>query len=269
VLSPPPGPAPSVHVSAALRRSRRRLTASLLTVTFALGVVLPGASPVGAPVRVVWADEPASNGVVVVALPGATDAAWPIARALYGRFGMLPPGLTDAEARTLAGETVPVPVLDAPPATSAPATPTAKAASVPTATNPSRERLAHLTRLREEVEKPATRHEALADLVRITHARGAVIVGAAAGVTITRTYSAETKLIADALTSPSENVDIDKIAAEARTKTAAKTEANSFLRSPWTWVAVGAGALLGTVLYLTTRSSSTSDTVPLRLQTDR
>jgi hypothetical protein len=254
------------------------VAASVLCLTVALGAVVPGASPLSE--RVAHAAEPAdkalAGGVVVVALPGATDAAWPIARALYGKHGLLPPGLTDAEARTLAGESVAAPT---PVRRETPTSPVGSAgaessapASATTGTTTDRgasARLVELARLRDEVEKPATRHAALADLVRLTRARGAIIVGTAAGITVTRTYAAESKLIADALTSPSDQVDIDKIAQEARSKTGPKPAGSSLLRSPWTWAAVGAAAVLGTVIYFSSKRDTGSDTVPLRLATDR
>lgn len=224
----------------------------------------PRATPDAAPPQATTA----AQGVVVVALSGATDAAWPIARALYGKHGLLPPGLTDAEARALAGESPPAPPA-ATPATAASTAPPAMSADAPRGPAPT-DRVAEITRLRAEIERPATRHAALADLVALTRARGALIVGAAAGVTVTRLYVAETKLIGDAITAPSDSVDIDKIAADAGAKTKPKTASTSLLRSPWTWVAVGAAAVLGTVIYLVSKGESKSaDGVPLRLSTDR
>lgn len=213
-------------------------------------MVLPGASAV-------HAQEPVTKGVVVVALPGATDAAWPVARSLYGRYGLLPGNLPDAEARVLAGE--------APPETSS-----AKPEDEASARSVAHLRL--LARLRDEVAQEPTRKAALAALAKETQARGAVLVGAAAGITVTRTYAVETGLLGDAITAPSEHLDIDKIAADARSRTAPKpppTKVPGFVKSPWTWIAVGAAAIAGTAVYLSTRGEDASTGVPVRLRTDR
>jgi hypothetical protein len=52
------------------------------------------------------ADEVAreAKGLAVLATDGATDAAWPIARAVYGSELLRPPTVDDARARVLAGE---------------------------------------------------------------------------------------------------------------------------------------------------------------------
>ncbi|HEY2366166.1 MAG TPA: hypothetical protein VGH87_07270, partial [Polyangiaceae bacterium] len=53
------------------------------------------------------ADEPQlkPRGLVVIATDGATDAAWPLARAVYGDEMLRPRDVDDAKARVLAGET--------------------------------------------------------------------------------------------------------------------------------------------------------------------
>lgn len=198
-----------------------------------------------------------TRGVVVVALPGATDAAWPVARGLYGRHGLLPGSLPDADARVLAGEPPP------------------EAGSGKPDDEASARTIAHLrtlARLRDEAAREPTRKAALAALAKETQARGAVLVGTAAGITVTRTFSAETGLLGDALTSPSEQLDIDKIAEDARRRTTPKpapTKLPGFVKSPWTWIAVGAAAIAGTAVYLSTRGEDASTAVPLRLRTDR
>jgi hypothetical protein len=219
-------------------------------------MVLPGASAV-------HAQEPDARGVVVVALPGGTDAAWPIAKALYGKHGLLPPGLGDAEARVLAGEEPPAQRIASVEAkegqTTAEADESARATS----------HLRLLARLRDEASQEPTRRAALIALTKETHARAVVLVGAAAGITVSRTFSAETGTLGDALTSPSNDLAIDKIAQEAHRKSAPKTQVPAFLKSPWTWVAVGAAAVLGTSVYLLSRTENASTSVPLRLRTDR
>jgi len=51
------------------------------------------------------------EGVAVVALAGAADAAWPLAQAIYAKASLKPAGLDEARARVLAGES---PASDAP-----------------------------------------------------------------------------------------------------------------------------------------------------------
>ncbi len=216
----------------------------------ALGTILPGASAV-------HAQEPAARGVVVVALPGATDATWPVARGLYGRHGLLPGSLADADARVLAGEPPPEPTV-------------ARAEDDASARAVARLRL--LARLRDEAAQEPTRKAALTALAKETQARGAVLVGSAAGITVTRVFAVETGLLGEALTGPSESLDVDKIAADARSRTAPKpapTKLPGFVKSPWTWIAVGAAAIAGTAVYLSTRGEDASPNVPLRLKTDR
>jgi hypothetical protein len=73
--------------------------------TFALGLL--GAVAAGGPA---WADAapasapaPAPAGLAVVALGGATDAAWPLARSIYGAPGLRAGGVDEAHARVLCG----------------------------------------------------------------------------------------------------------------------------------------------------------------------
>jgi len=47
------------------------------------------------------------QGLAVVALPGATDVAWPLAEAVYGEPTLRPNAIDDATARALCGEPVP------------------------------------------------------------------------------------------------------------------------------------------------------------------
>ena len=47
---------------------------------------------------------PAPNGLAVVAMAGATDAAWPLAREVYATPSLRPYGVDEARARVLCGE---------------------------------------------------------------------------------------------------------------------------------------------------------------------
>jgi hypothetical protein len=53
------------------------------------------------------ADEPAPKGLAVLATDGATDAAWPLAAAVYGDAALRPARIDDPTARVLAGEAAP------------------------------------------------------------------------------------------------------------------------------------------------------------------
>src|ERR1019366_3707635 len=50
------------------------------------------------------APAPAPNGLAVVAMAGAADAAWPLAREIYATPSLRPYGVDEAHARVLAGE---------------------------------------------------------------------------------------------------------------------------------------------------------------------
>jgi hypothetical protein len=50
---------------------------------------------------------PAVNGIAVVALPGAADAAWPLAQAVYSTPSLRPYGVDESHARVLCGEPPP------------------------------------------------------------------------------------------------------------------------------------------------------------------
>lgn len=47
---------------------------------------------------------PPAVGIAVVAAPGATDAAWPLARSVYAEASLRPGGMDEARARALCGE---------------------------------------------------------------------------------------------------------------------------------------------------------------------
>jgi hypothetical protein len=85
---------------------RRSVIAMGLVAGWAASVGLPArAEPPRIPAVTVSASAaPATRGVVVVAAAGATDAAWPLAQALYGDASLRPVGLDEAHARVLCGE---------------------------------------------------------------------------------------------------------------------------------------------------------------------
>jgi hypothetical protein len=82
-----------------------------MRVAIAVGVILAGfalgpsaeaqeAAPTAAPAP----PAVATSGIAVVALSGATDAAWPLAQLVYGTPSLRPPALDEVHARILCGE---------------------------------------------------------------------------------------------------------------------------------------------------------------------
>jgi len=64
-------------------------------------------TPAPAPVPAPAAPTSAPSGLAVVALPGATDAAWPLARGIYATASLRPAALDEPHARVLCGEPAP------------------------------------------------------------------------------------------------------------------------------------------------------------------
>lgn len=89
-----------------------RRVALLVRLVLALVVVSPAAfaqdpAPPSAPAPLAPAPVAAPQGLAVVALGEATDAAWPLAQAVYGTPSLRPTMLDEARARVLCGEPAP------------------------------------------------------------------------------------------------------------------------------------------------------------------
>lgn len=96
LASPPAaaqGPAPASPAPATSTASATAPAATAPAATAALPALPPVAT--------------APTGLAVVALGGTTDAAWPLAHAVYGQPSLRPSGLDEARARILCGETPP------------------------------------------------------------------------------------------------------------------------------------------------------------------
>jgi hypothetical protein len=76
------------------------LGVALLCANAAAGDVPPAPAPAPAEPRA---------GLMVVALPGAADAAWPLARSVYGDASLRPGAIDEPHARVLCGEPPPAP----------------------------------------------------------------------------------------------------------------------------------------------------------------
>lgn len=84
-----------------------RLVLALVVVSPAAFAQDPAPPSASAPVPLAPAPVAAPQGLAVVALGGATDAAWPLAQAVYGTPSLRPMVLDEAHARVLCGEPAP------------------------------------------------------------------------------------------------------------------------------------------------------------------
>ncbi len=215
--------------------------------------VMPGvarAAPVvtSLPLATSSVPEPSRNGVVVVGIGAAvSDAAWPVAKAVYGDAS-LRPGVADREARALAGDAVPN---DAPPA------------------------VRELGELRGKLggADDVTTRVLLAEIARRTRARGvAVVTVAADGATEVRVYDAAEDRVESTRHRSEPNggwtpfvgalhTRYPKPAGETTVATAPtppdSKSSGSFLSSPWFWVAIGAATVGGVAAYALTRDDGT------------
>jgi hypothetical protein len=203
------------------------------------------------------ADEPAPKpkGLVVVATDGATDAAWPLARAVYSDEMLRPREIDDAKARVLAGE----------------------AGSAD---------LAELAELRAGVkgDDAASRQvlAALANKLRVV----AVVVVSPGDPPSARLFDAETKAF-DAARYTSEKGEwasavkslerwylptppplvtaVPKEPEPAKPTDKPKEKSKSFYESPWFWAAIGAALLIGGGVLIAT-NIQTSDTIHMQVK---
>ncbi len=208
------------------------------------------------------ADE-ARHGYVVVAVPGATDIAWPLARGVYGSAVLKPAVIDDARARVLAGEPVP----------------TGAGAD-----------LTELAELRAGVKgDDAASREVLAALAQKLSVHGIVVV--LADPPAARVYDAATRAFDAAQYAPDAATNTAAVTWDGTvrslerpflpvrqpstvlstgpgTKPAAtkKSESKAFYESPWFWVAIGTAALIGGGVLIAT-NVQTGDTLHLQMKT--
>jgi len=237
------------------------LTAGLLVAASGAGTVsaqpTSGASP--APDSVPAA---APAGLAVVALPGATDAAWPLAQAVYADPGIRATAIDEAHARVLCGEAI---------APSAPVD------------------------LRDLAESVAALHgddvPSRAILAEIAHRftlRGLVVVRVDEGHPAARVFIASTGAFDPATYGPD---DAPSLSWSTSTRLLARTFASTpapvaapvlathaepifqnspprprhFYESGWFWGALAAAAFGGGAIYLATRDNS-SQAIHLEVQ---
>ena len=199
--------------------------------------------------------QPKPKGVVVVATDGATDAAWPLARAVYADEILRPRDIDDAKARVLAGEA-------------------------------GGAQLSELAELRAGVkgDDAASRQvlAALADKLRVI----AVIVVSAGDPPSARLYDAETKAFDAARYAPEKGewtgavkslerwylpsppplgTAVPKEPEPAKPQDKPKEKSKSFYESPWFWAAIGAALLIGGGVLIAT-NVQTGDTIHMQVR---
>jgi hypothetical protein len=203
--------------------------------------------------RFARADEPAkTKGYVVVATDGATDAAWPLAGAIYSSELLKPKGIDDARARVLAGEPAPDDAA-----------------------------MCELAELRAGVkgDDAASRQvlSALADKLQVS----GVVVVLSGDPPVARLFDATTKAFEAARYSPDKGdwkpvvraleqpflpaapPLVTRIEAGSPGKPTQKSKA--FYESPWFWVAIGAALLIGGGVLIAT-NVQTSDTLRMQVK---
>jgi len=230
-------------------------------------------------------DGGAAHGVVVLALEGATAAAWPLAQEVYKRDALRPLGLDESRARILVGE-----------------------AAVGEARGDVSPALRDLAELRAAVaaskRDDAPTRRLLATIAAESHAQGVVVVAlepsrgdsgdgtpAIAPRPTARVFLASTggydaasyrpddvlawKPTVESLERSFAGSSTGPVRATRSTSPAARTDARStgersrpFYSSPWLWGALGAAAVGGLALFFATRDSD-RDTIHVDVQVPR
>jgi hypothetical protein len=198
------------------------------------------------------------GGVIVIALPGATDAAWPLARAVYGDASVRPVSMDEPHARVLCGETAP-----------------------PNAAPDVRDLAETVASLRGD---DAPSRAMLGDIAFRFSARAVVVVRADSGRPSARVFLPDTRTF-DAVTYGPD--DAPSVSWSAATRhlvrtfgtnhapalathegPEAPTRQREFYESGWFWGALGAAAFAGGTVFLATRDSGSS-TIHLHLEVPR
>jgi len=207
----------------------------------------------------------APRGLAVVALGGATDAAWPLAQAVYGTPSLRPSVLDEAHARILCGEPAPA---------GAPSDVRDLAESLAAVKGedaPSRMLLGEIARrlnvrallvVRVEAGHPTARvflpETGAFDAAAYGPDSGPTVSWAAASQSLARTYGGEPPVpmptSAPALATHEEPII-----------TVPPPKGKAFYESGWFWGAVGAAAFAGGAIFFATRDNSES-TIHLQMQ---
>jgi hypothetical protein len=187
----------------------------------------------------------APTGIVLLALDGATDRAWPLAQSVYGDAALRPATLDETGARALAGE-------------------------------PAKEgwsaRARELSELRAAVHgEDAASRRILASLCRELSVRGIVVVSADGERSKATLFVADGERFEPAAISPASGTSPAELVASLRARFAPeppravdpRPEKKSVFRSGWFWGAVALAAGAASVILLTGRETEKSSTIQL------
>jgi hypothetical protein len=198
---------------------------------------------------------PAAVGLAVVALAGATDAAWPLARAIYAEASLRPTSMDEPRARVLCGE------------------------PAPSGAPPDVRDLAETVAALRGDDAPS--RALLGDIARRFSVRAVVVVRVDAGRPSARAFladagsfdaatytpdgagppsswSAPTRSLVRAFGSDSAPVAHAPTLATHEAGNGTPPPHRQFYESGWFWGALGAAAFAGGAVFLATRDSSAS-----------
>jgi len=250
-----------------------RRVALLVRLVLAVIVVSPAAfAQDPAPLPSVTAAQPsapvpvsAPRGLAVVALGGATDAAWPLAQVVYGTPVLRPAALDEAHARILCGEPAPA---GAPPDMRDLAE---SLAAVKGEDAPSRMLLGEMARrlnvrallvVRVEAGRPVARvflpDTGAFDAAAYGPDAGPTISWVAASQSLARTYGGE-PTVPPPTTAPALATHEELLI------TVPPPKSKAFYESGWFWGALGAAAFAGGAIFFATRDNGES-TIHLQMQ---
>jgi hypothetical protein len=245
-----------------------------VTLVVGLAIVVAGrASPAladpAAPSPAAASPAPAPAGIAVVALPGATDAAWPLARSVYEAPSLKPRLVDEAHAHVLCGEA-------APSGATADVHDLAETvAALRGEDAPSRALLGDIARrlsveavvvVRVDTARPSARvflaNSGSFDAATYAPDEGSAVAWSAATRSLVRTFGSGSAGASDA----SPPLGAPALATHETPKIeTGSPRRRQFYESGWFWTAVGAAAFAGGAVFLATRDTAPS-TIHLQLQ---
>jgi hypothetical protein len=214
----------------------------------------------------------APTGLAVVALAGTTDAAWPLAHAVYGQASLRPSALDESRARVLCGEPAPA---------GAPQDVRDLAEVVGAIKGddaPSRTMLAELARrlhvralvvVRGDAAHPVARvflpDAGIFDAASYAPDEGPALAWSAATQSLVRLYGA-VATPAPPLSAVTPPTPAPPLAThDEPTLSTAPPKTKAFYESGWFWGALGAAAFAGGAVFFATRDNGAS-TIHLQMQ---
>jgi hypothetical protein len=267
-----------------------RAGVAVAVATFHVGAASaepPSASSAASSAASSTAPAAASRGLAVLAVDGATDAAWSLAREIYANAALRPEGLDDARARVLAGE---APGADAPPRVRELAQLRAAVKGDDIASRQILPAIAEQLHVRGVVvvERPANANPVARVYIADTRAFDAARYAPDDGATLT--WSGATESLARAFgtpppatifpsspastSAPLSNASNGSSALERQSSVALREgpkvengppAGKKFYESGWFWGALGAAAFIGGAVFFATRDN-TPGTIHLQMQ---